>query len=268
MKKQKNLDLDYSYKIMSFMGELVAGADHEINNLIMMIEGSSKIINDKNTSAEQKTLAMEEMHYKTKRIKEIMTDLRSILKDGSDDSIRTFFIKDLMAKGIALCKTRFKNHRIFIASNIDPESTVEGKETQLVQALLAVLTSSHDSIINHSERWIKVQVNDSNNELSLTINDSGNAFSTKDLDNIFNHNYVSEDGRKSIGIIMAKAIIESHKGSLSIFNNEHNIPTIQLVLPRNQPVGLSGLINLNKTPTEEIEIFNEKIINVADRKVA
>ena len=268
MKKQKNLDLDYSYKIMSFMGELVAGADHEINNLIMMIEGSSKIINDKNTSPEQKTLAMDEMHFKTKRIKEIMTDLRSVLKDGSDDSVRTFFIKDLMAKSVALCKTRFKNHRIFIASNIDPQSTVEGKETQLIQALLAVLTSSHDSIINHTERWIKVQVNDSNNELSLTINDSGTTFSKKDLDNLFNHNYISEDGRKSIGIIMAKAIIESHKGSLSIFNNEHDIPTIQLVLPRNQPVGLTGLIDLQKKPIEEIEIYNERVITVVDKKAA
>lgn len=258
-KKQNQSELDYNYKIMQFMGELVAGADHEINNLIMMIEGSSRIIVDDSSKTDHKQLALEGITTKTKKIKEIMSDLRAVLKDGSKDQIRSYHIKDIINKSISLCRTRFKNHRIFFQLNISDDLKIEGKETQLIQSLLAVLTSSHDAIVHHQERWIKVSVNEDSNEVSINIQDSGNPLNDIDKSKLFMPFYETADGRTGIGLSMAKGIIEAHKGHVFIENTKDNVPQIKISLPKLQPSANHAKIKSNII-YEEVEIYDHNIV--------
>jgi signal transduction histidine kinase len=265
--KIKSVDLEYNYKIMQFMGELVAGADHEINNLLMMIEGSSKIIVDDSLTVEHKQLAIDALATKTKRIKEIMFDLRSVLKDGSSDKIRTYNIRDLINKSISLCKTRFKNHRIFFQLNISEDLRIEGKETQLLQSLLSVLTSSHDAIVHHQDRWIKVSVIEQDEAISIIVKDSGNPLNEHDKENMYNPLYETDDGRTGVGLSMAKGIIEAHKGVLSIGNSVEGTPQVWISLPKLQPHTATVSLKENRI-IEEVEIYDQKINRINQQKKA
>lgn len=261
--KHKNAELDHSYKIMKFMGELVAGGDHEINNLIMMIQGSSRILQDPDSTDEQKNLAVESISNKTNRIKEIMSDLRMILKDGAEDQIKTFYVKDIINKGISLCKTRFKNHRIFISPNISENLQIDANETQLMQAILSILTSSHDAIINNEHRWLKLEVSEDEDSIFFNISDSGNPFSQYDFKNLFNPSYLSNDGRSGLGLNLAKNIIEEHKGKI-ILSNHNNHPMVRIKMPKH--VNLPQNIAQKELKiVEEIEIYNSEVIS---KKVA
>lgn len=246
---------------LKLIGEMVAGADHEINNLLMMVEGSAHILLSKDPSPEAKELALEAISEKTHRIKQVMDELRGLMNSGEKDSLKDNYVKDLITKAISLCRTRFKNHKIFFSVNINEYSAIQCKETQIVQAILAVLTSSHDSIVNKKEKWIKVSVCDLDEELIIDIEDSGSELSSAETVELFNNPH---NDRGGIALMWAKEIMETHKGKISLFNNESNHPVTRLVLPRLQ----SAPETLSLKIQEEYEIFDENVVSFPIKKAA
>lgn len=255
-----------SYNLMKFLGELVAGADHEISNLLMMVEGSAHILLSDKPSVEARSLAIGAISEKTKRIKEVMEELRTLLNDGSQDPWKDNYVKELTAQAISLCKTRFKNHKIFFSINIKEDSAIESRQTQMVQALLAVLTSAHDSIIQQKDRWIQVQVYDFDEEIVMEVSDSGHKFSPQDLEEGFSPFYTGAQGRLGVSLALAKHIVEGHGGQVNLFNKNDTTPTIRLSLPRSRPVQPAALAQ--PIIRQEYEIFEENVVVLQAKRAA
>ena len=245
---------------LKMVGEMVAGADHEIGNLLMMLEGSAHILLSKDPSPEAKSLALEAISEKTQRIQEVMAELRGVLNSGDKDFLQDNYVKDLITKAISLCRTRFKNHKIFFSINISEDSAIQCKETQLVQAILAVLTSCHDSIVNQKEKWIKVSVCDLEDELIIDVEDSGQELSEAESLELFQNPH---NNRGGIALMWAKEILEAHKGKISIFNNE-NHPVTRIVVPRLQ----SPAVAQNLKIVQSYEIYEENVVSLPLRKAA
>jgi signal transduction histidine kinase len=258
-------EIQCSYNLMKFFGELVAGADHEINNLLLMVQGSAHILLSENPSIEARSMAIDAITEKTQRIKDIMEELRGLLNDGSSDPLKDNYVKDLTDKAIALCKTRFKNHRIFFSVNIAESSAIECKQTQIVQALLAILNSAHDSLIQGKEKWIQVQVFDLDEEVVLEVTDSGKAFSPEDEQRAFDLSYTSSSGRLGVSLALAQNIINSHGGKIEVFNKEL-IPTVRVILPRVQPA--SPAAGVVKVLHQEVEIYEENVTVLQHKRAA
>lgn len=262
---EEKVSIDYSYRILKFLGELVAGADHEINNLLLMIEGSAHILLDTDPSPEKRTLAIDAISNKTKRIQEVMAELRSILKDGTDEKFKSLTVKELTSKAISLCRTRFKNHRIFFSINISEDLQIEGRETQLIQALLAILTSSHEAIVQKKERWVKIDVLELDKELAIKVEDSGDELTLTETQELFKPFFTSHDGRQGVGLALAKHIIEGHRGVIEIKNIDQK-PCVLITLPRYQPEASSGVASARVM--EKYEIYEENVIYLHKKKAA
>lgn len=265
MKNQNQKEMASIYNLLKFSGELLAGADHEISNLLMMVEGSAHILLSPNPTVAARQMAINAISEKTSRIKEVIGELRELLSDGSQDPWRDNSVKELTTKAMSLVKTRLKNHRVFFSLNIDQSCTVESQSTQMVQALLSVLTSAHDSIQNSKEKWIKVEVYNFEEEIIMEIQDSGLSFNPQDLTSGFDPFYTHSSGRMGVALALTKTIIESHGGAVSIFNNKSNHPTIRLSLPRsreNQPA------LPEKKVEEQYEIYEENVVALNIKKAA
>lgn len=254
-----NKDLQYNYKILSFFGELVAGADHEINNQLMMIEGSAHILVSPDPSPKARAMAIEAISSKVERIQRIMAELRNVLRDGEKDKIKTETVQDLTNKTIELCRTRFRNHQVLFHMNIKEDLKVECKEPQLIQALLGVLSQAHDNLGESGNRWIRVDVIEEEKDLKINIQNSGKAFTKKDLTEVFNP-FKETGGKSNVGLSFAKSIAEAHGGYAEAFNIEGR-PTISLNLPKYQPaqtVENSILIHRQVNVfQEEVKVFSE-----------
>jgi C4-dicarboxylate-specific signal transduction histidine kinase len=253
------------YNLLKFSGELLAGADHEISNLLMMVEGSAHILLSPNPTVAARQMAISAITEKTQRIKEVVSELRELLSDGSQDPWRDNYVKELTTKAMSLVKTRLKNHRVFFSLNIEESSAIECKATQMVQALLSVLTSAHDSIINHKDKWIKVEVYDLEEEIVMEVQDSGQAFKPQDLLSGFDPFYTHTSGRMGVALALAKTIIESHGGEMKIFNNQAQHPTIRLSLPRSR---VQAPAQTGRLLTEQYEIYEENVVELNAQKAA
>lgn len=253
------------YNLLKFSGELLAGADHEINNLLMLVQGSAHILLSPNPTPEARQMAIQAITDKTNRIKEVISELRIMLSDGSKDTLKDNSVKALTSKAMSLVKTRFKNHKIFFSLNIDESSSIECHSTQMIQALLSVLSSAHDSITPAKEKWVKVEVFNFDEEIIIDIQDSGQGFSQEDLVSGFDPFYTHQSGRMGVALALAKTIVESHEGEISIFNNNQNHPVVRLSLPRSRPVTVNEqglLIN------EQYEVFEDEVVDLVAKKAA
>ena len=265
-KTNKNPKAETSiYNLLKFSGELLAGADHEINNLLMLIQGSAHILLSPNPTPAARQMAIEAISEKTNRIKEVISELRLLLSNDSNDPWKDHSVKNLTTKAMSLVKTRFKNHKIFFSLNIDETSSIECHATQMVQALLSVLTSAHDSITPAKEKWVKVEVFNFDEEIVMEVQDSGSEFNDQDLISGCEPFYTHKSGRMGVALALAKTIVESHGGQLSLFNNKQNHPVVRLSLPRSRPIDSEATGELiNQT----YEIFEELVVPLVAQKAA
>ncbi len=259
---KQNKDLDYSYKILSFLGDLVAGADHEINNQLMMIEGSAHILLAPDPNPKARQMAIEAITAKAYRIQEIMAELRNVLRNGELDSLKTEDVVELTNKTINLCRSRFKNHHVVFQLNLQEGTKVECKETQLMQALLGLLNNAHASVSKASQKQIKVDVLELPSEISIVVQDSGRAFSEKELSKLFDPFFVLEDGRAAVGLALAKSIIEAHGGAIEGLNS-NGLPTVKITLPKHQPEeAVAQVIQLRR----RVSLYNDVLKVDEDKK--
>lgn len=203
-------------RILKFLEEVTAGADHEINNLLLMIEGTANLLGEESDPAErEKSVAM--ISDKVTRIYTVMNELRSVIRDGHADPMDAISLKSVCTKIIDLCKARYKNHRIFFNVNVGPELSFKGRETEIIQALLGVLNFCHSRIMQHPQKWIKLNVFEIDSDLYIDIEDSGHKFKSFEL----NGNAVS----------MSKGIIEDNFGSINLINDNENA-LIRITFPK------------------------------------
>lgn len=212
-KKQKEV-IVYSKQIMHFLEELVGGANHEINNLLFIIGMSSELL-ETSDNAKERQEAIKNIENLTKRIGQVLKDLRSVIKDCGTEEVKLTKLSEVSSHVIELCKTRFNNHKIIFKNNVPDDLFIEARETQMTQALLAVLNSCHDAVIqgNLKTRWINFDVKTENDTLNIFISDSGPKIDQVESSKIFSPSFDS-NGRKGLPLIIAKNIIESHGGEI------------------------------------------------------
>jgi len=223
MDKQKEV-IVYSKQIMHFLEELVGGANHEINNLLLIIGMSSELLESSEDQIERLN-AVSNIENQTKRIGEVLKDLRSVIKDCGTEEVKPTKIREMSDHVIELCKARFYNHKIIFKNNVSEDIVINARETQLTQALLAVLNSCHDAVIQtkSTSRWINFDVSTNEKGLKILISDSGSKIEGNDTLKIFSPSYDSQ-GRKGLPLVLAKNIIESHGGKLE-YDKEAKVNT-------------------------------------------
>lgn len=219
MKDNKEV-IVYSKQTMHFLEELVGGANHEINNLLFIIGMSSEILEGSQDVKERKE-AVSNIESQVQRIGQIFKDLRSVIKDCGTEEVKPTKVSEISDKVIDLCKARFNNHKIILKNNVPEDIMIDGRQTQLTQAFLAILNSSHDAIVQHKSKakWINFDIKTNDKELEVLISDSSLKLSDLEISKIFTPSY-DEGGRKGLPLFIAKNIVESHGGELKILNTE------------------------------------------------
>lgn len=211
--KQKEV-IVYSTQIMNFLEEIVGGANHEVNNLLFIISMSTELLEHSN-SKEERAKALKNIETQAERIGQIFKDLRSVIKDCGTEEVKLTKMSDVSGHVIELCKTRFNNHKIIFRNNVPDDIFIEARETQLTQALLAILNSSHDALVKTKSisKWIDFDVDTSTDQLKMTITDSSSKISENDIPKLFSPSFEAQ-GRKGLPLVIAKNIIESHGGEI------------------------------------------------------
>lgn len=124
-----------------------------------------------------------------------------------------------LVKVVSSLETRVNNSRLTV-ENSASHQFVTLSESLFEQALYNVI----DNALKFSEHEVQLKVSDDENSVTFCVKDNGKGFSEAMLQkpfSLFQTEQPTDNGTKGIGLglSVAKGIVEAHKGSISLQNN-------------------------------------------------
>jgi PAS domain S-box-containing protein len=208
---------------MAALGEMAGGMAHEINNPLTIIVGKLRRISRTLDSPEidinkikQDVLVAETT---ATRIAKIIKGLQAFSRDGEKDPFSLISIDEIIDHVEALCLEKFKAHGVMLKIEKKPDSKIDlcCRPTQIIQALISILSNSFDALEKKNEKWISVEVEKYLDEkITITITDAGEGIplpiASKMMQPFFSTKPTGQG--TGIGLSVAVGIIEEHNGTL------------------------------------------------------
>jgi len=214
---------------LATIGELAAGAAHEIRNPLTGIKSSLQYLKTKNQSEKEKKLLTTALQ-ETERIDDILSALLSFSRP-SDTKKEKSNILDIIDESLELITFQARKQKIKITRDYPPSPLfLNGDKAQLKQLFLNIFLNSLQSMKVEDELKIEVNSTDHQNIL-IAINDSGEGITEENLDKIFDPFFTTKKGGTGLGLTICYGIVKSHKGEIEIKSQTSQGTTALITFP-------------------------------------
>lgn len=215
---------------LTLMGEVSAGIGHEINNPLTIIslrnDQIKNLVLNKTAESEKILKYSEEIKATIGRIVKIVKGLQVLSRDSSTDPKQDVFLTDIIESSKQLCADKAsKNGVIFI--NHDKEIqvfSVYGRETQLAQVFVNLISNSIDAVKDLTEKWISIELAKNQELIEIKISDSGKGISDIVVKKMMDPFFTTKEVGKGtgLGLSIVTRIIEDHNGRFFYNKNSKN----------------------------------------------
>ncbi|GEM_PF-2251994 len=192
---------------LASLGEMAGGIAHEINNPLMIISGSSMVIEKalkKEDLDKEKILKhLETIKKTTKRAATIIKGLKTLARDGVYDAAENVSIKEVLDDVLSFMEAKLRHGDINLlldTTNILFDKKFPLFRVQFSQVVLNLLTNSFDAISELKDKWINIEMQEEHGEITLRITDSGPGIPNEILDKIFTPFFTTKPIGKGTGL--------------------------------------------------------------------
>ena len=215
---------------LATIGELAAGAAHEIRNPLTAIQSSLQYLSTK-IHAEKENKLLTNALQETGRINEILSALLSFSRPSEIKKEENNII-EILEESLDLISIQSKKYKIKITRNYpNTPLLLNSDKAQLKQLFLNILLNSSQAMNLGGELKIEVHPKD-NHKILITVTDTGEGIPEDKLDNIFDPFFTTKSGGTGLGLSICYGIIESHKGEIDVKSKLGQGTTISIILPQ------------------------------------
>ncbi len=234
--REKEAVAQYSSKLAS-LGQMAAGVAHEVNNPLAIIQGSASIIavlvREENIDRESLKVFSDRIVATTDRIAQIVRSLRTLSRGGEKDPFSPLSIQKLISSCIDISNHNLKQKdvRLILPDN-KKDLTVLGREVQLGQILLNLLSNSVDAVKDLPERWVSIDYGHVDGHVWIEVVDSGKGISQEIAEKIMDPFFTTKTKEEGtgLGLSISSKLIEEHGGRLSYEKGRPNT-TFRITFP-------------------------------------
>jgi signal transduction histidine kinase len=223
--------------------DLVAEMVHELRTPLTGLTAVAHLLQREDLPDEQRMTLAQTLSTEVVRLNEMTTDFLELAKLESG---RTRFNREpvhlggLVEECLQVIRLQAEEEGITLDVHMDSSITpVQGDRNRLKQVLLNLLTNA----IKYNDRGGKifVRLKRKSESILLSIEDSGRGIPADAIPHIFDRFYrVQEQANQTIGtglgLVIAKRIVESHGGTISVKSEQGKGSTFSLRLPSGDPV--------------------------------
>lgn len=214
---------------LATIGELAAGAAHEIRNPLTAIQSSLQYLSTK-IHAEKENKLLTNALQETGRINEILSALLSFSRPSEIKKEENNII-EILDESLALISIQSNKYKIKITRDYpNTPLLLNSDKAQLKQLFLNILLNSAQAMNSGGELKIEVHPKD-NHKILITVTDTGEGIPEDKLDNIFDPFFTTKSGGTGLGLSICYGIIESHKGEIEVKSKVGQGTTISITLP-------------------------------------
>lgn len=225
---------------MAALGRFSSGLAHEIKNPLGIILGGLEFLEktlSKEDNPEVKT-AIQKMKETILRANTIVQDLLRFSRP-SELVMEMINPNNLINDNLSLFKYRIPLSNIKIETQFaEEEMFIEVDKTQMVQVIFNLLMNAIEAMPKGGKITIKtykttLSKSSDKQVCVIEIIDTGEGISKENLSQLFEPFFTTKADKKGtgLGLCMAKAIVENHKGNLIIESESGRGTDVKIILP-------------------------------------
>ncbi|MBI3873582.1 MAG: PAS domain S-box protein, partial [Arcobacter sp.] len=211
---------------MASMGELLCNIAHHWRqplSLISTVATSVELQQEMNMLTEEKLAkGMQDIN---KSVQHLSTTIEDFANFFQTDKVKEYFsIKNIIERAINIVNMDFINNGIKIDISDIEDAKIYGYDSELIQAILNILTNAKDILVLSEARIIKIETKDIGAEMiELTVSDSGGGVPEEIMKNIFEPYFTTKHKSQGTGMGLYSSyniVVNRLEGDLCVKNIE------------------------------------------------
>lgn len=228
--RRMQTQLVQSEKLIS-LGQLAAGAAHEINNPLTAILGYSDLLAADTSAGERaKSLAMK-IRDQARRTKSLVSNLLSFARQVPTE--RTLLdINAIVATAVQLRALDLRGDRVRIDTKAETVlPAVRGDSNQLLQVCFNIISNAIDALEDAGGGVLTVKTQRERSNVVLLFSDTGPGI--KEPNRVFDPFYTTKPVGKGtgLGLSICYGLVHEHGGTITCFNAVGGGATFRVELP-------------------------------------
>jgi signal transduction histidine kinase len=229
--KRLQMQFVQSEKLAS-LGQLVAGAAHEINNPLTAILGYSELLADNPASDARARSLAEKIREQAKRTKALVNNLLSFARQAPSDQRFLLDINTIVNSAVQFRRTdlRGKNIRIEVQTGaVVPQ--VRADANQMLQVFFNIINNAVDAMQEVGGGALTVRTLFEKGNVVILFSDTGPGIRDPHL--VFDPFYTTKPVGKGtgLGLSICYGLIHDQKGQISCYNRPEGGATFRIELP-------------------------------------
>lgn len=210
---------------LAVLGELVAGAAHEIKNPLTSIRSTIQYLSSDFDPDTEKGQMMHELLNETERINKIVQGLLSFARP-SELNTTEVNLEQLINQTLLLINNTLKKQQVEVEFEyFTEETTIMGDAEQLKQVCLNIILNAVEAMKGNDEShprtlYISMEhgamIDARSRYLLLSFEDTGKGIDEKNIENVFNPFFTTKEEGTGLGLAICYGIINRHKGELEV----------------------------------------------------
>lgn len=218
--------------------QFVADASHELKTpLTVILATTSILLKNKDTLDQKQEKWIKYIDSEASRMQDLVKDLLFLAKsdEAHEDIIKNIVnLNDIVENCMLLFEPVTFEAGLSLKHSVIGINKVNGNSDLLKQLIMILV----DNAIKHSNNMgeVVVTLRPIAGKAILSVNNKGHIISKDSMEHIFDRFYKDDESRTSktgsygLGLSIAKEIINSHKGKITVTSNEEQGTTFTVVL--------------------------------------
>jgi len=216
---------------LASLGQLVAGAAHEINQPLVAIMGcSEKLWSNQRLSSEQDALVRKIVNH-SQRTRDLISNLLSFAQQGSGEKTMVD-LSMLLQRSVQMRDVQWHDQKIRIETAIDSNvPKVWGDGHRLFQAFVQIVENAIDALEESGGGLLEVSARVQGKEVLVQFSDSGPGI--KEPHRVFDPFYTTKPIGKGTGLGLSAVygVVQDHLGEITCQNKPEGGAVFILRLP-------------------------------------
>ena len=226
---------------LATLGELAAGAAHEIRNPLTAIRSTIQYLSKDFSADPVKSEMVTELISEVERINKIVQGLLSFARP-SDLNTSDINIEQLINQTLLLVTNTLRKQNVEVEFEyFTDNTTIQGDAEQLKQVFLNIILNAVEAMgKNPPERSrtliISIEkgtpINTHSRYLIISFEDSGKGIEQKNIETVFNPFFTTKEEGTGLGLAICYGIINRHEGEIEVKSVPDKGTCINIKLPQ------------------------------------
>ncbi|MGA7626052.1 MAG: HAMP domain-containing sensor histidine kinase [Candidatus Acidiferrales bacterium] len=213
------------------LGQLAAGAAHEINNPLTGILGYSDLLVDDPSLGERQRLVAEKIRTLARRIKTLVTSLLSFARRVPAEKLE-LDLNQVIGTALHLSNLDLRGKHIQVETQSDADlPTIHGDANQILQVFFNLISNAVDALDEIGGGKLVIRTSHSRSRIIAEFSDTGPGI--KSPQQVFDPFFTTKPVGKGtgLGLSICFGIVQEHGGRIECFNRPEGGATFVVEFP-------------------------------------